>query len=75
MAKKDDIAKTLDPAVRPVAKAILKAGLSVYDAAEERIAEAGEQLRNLVAEVRNEMNGGVKPNTKKTSSRQRRPKK
>ena len=39
MAKKSDIAKVLGPAVRPVAKAILKAGLSVYDTAEQHVAE------------------------------------
>ncbi|HKC94384.1 MAG TPA: DUF5132 domain-containing protein [Nitrospira sp.] len=75
MAKKDDIANTLGPAVRPVAKAIIKAGLSVYDAAEKHVAEAGERLMNFVAEVRKEMNGNVRHNIKRTSSRQRRPKK
>ena len=71
MAKKGDMAKALGPAVRPVAKAILKAGLSVYDAAEQRVAETREQLMDFVTEVREEMNGGVKrkASRKKTSSR------
>ena len=42
-----------------MAKAILKAGLSVYDAAEQGVAEARERLRDFVTEVREEMNGGV----------------
>lgn len=33
------MAKALGTAVKPVAKVILKAGLSVYDAAEQRVAE------------------------------------
>jgi Protein of unknown function (DUF5132) len=76
MAKKKDFAKALGPAVKPVAKAIVKAGLNLYDAAEERVVEARERLMDLVSEVRKEMNGGVKrkPNSKKASSH-RRPKK
>jgi hypothetical protein len=77
MATKREIAKTLGPAVKPVAKAIVKAGLRVYDAAEERVTEASERLMDLVAEVRKEMNGAVKrkANPKKTTSPRRRPKK
>jgi len=76
-AKKGDIAKTLGPAVKPVAKAILKAGLSVYDAAEESVAEAREGLMDLLEEVRKEMKGGVKRKAaaKKNTSRRGRPKK
>jgi hypothetical protein len=70
MAKKRKIVKTLGPAVKPVAKAILKAGLSVYDAAEEHVTGAKERLMDLVAEVRKEMNGAVKrqDSAKKTTS-------
>ena len=77
MAKKDDIANTLGPAVKPLAKAILKAGLSVYDAAEQGIAEAREQLTDLVEEAREEMSAGVKRKAaaKKNTSRRGRPKK
>jgi hypothetical protein len=76
MGKKKGPAKTLSPTIKPVAKAIVKAGLSLYDAAEERVVEARERLLNLVSEVRKDMNGGVtrKPNSKKASSH-RRPKK
>ena len=42
-----------------MAKTILKAGLSVYDAAEEGVAEARERLMDFVTEVREGMNGGV----------------
>lgn len=77
MAKKSDIVKTLGPAVKPVAKAILKAGLSAYDAAGGHVTEARERLMDLVAEVRKEMNGDVKRHTKskKRTSSSRRPKK
>jgi hypothetical protein len=67
---------TLSPAVKPVAKAILKAGLNLYDAAEEHVTEARDQLRDLITEVRGEMNRGVKGKAaKKTSSQQRRTRK
>jgi Protein of unknown function (DUF5132) len=71
MAKKSDISKTLGPAVKPLAKAILQAGLSVYDAAEQHVAEARELLMDFVTEVREETNGGVKrkASSKKTFSR------
>ena len=77
MSKKREFAKNLGPAVKPVAKAIVKAGLSLYDAAEEQVVEARERLRNFVSEVRKEMNGGVKrkANSKKASSHRRGPKK
>ena len=77
MGKRDDIAHTLGPGIRPVAKAILKAGLNVSDAAEKTVAEARERLTDFVAEVRKEMNPGVKrkASSKKAVSRQGRPKK
>jgi uncharacterized protein DUF5132 len=40
---------------RPLAKALVKGGLTLYDAAREGVAEAGEQLNDLVAETRAEM--------------------
>ena len=74
MAKKSPNRTTLGPAVKPMAKAILKAGLSLYDAAEEHVSEARDQLKGLIAEVRGEMNGGMKRKVvpKKTASAQRR---
>ena len=41
--------------LRPLAKALVKGGLTVYDALKEGVAEAGEQLNDLVAETRAEM--------------------
>jgi hypothetical protein len=41
--------------LRPLAKALVKGGLTLYDAAREGVAEAGEQLNDLVAETRAEM--------------------
>src|SRR5262249_23996716 len=64
MAKKSDIAKTLGHAVKSVAKAIVKAGLSLYDAAEAHMVEAREGLIDLVSEVSKEMNGGLKRKVK-----------
>jgi len=48
------------------AEAILKSGLSAYDADGETVTEARERLTDLVAEVR-EMNGNVRgDDSKKT---------
>jgi hypothetical protein len=75
MARKSYIANKLGPAVRPTAKAILKAGLRVYDAAEQHLAEAGERLMDLIAEAQEEVRGGAKVTgkSKKSSSPKRRP--
>jgi hypothetical protein len=77
MAKKRETAKALGPAVKPMAKALVKAGLSLYDAAEEHVVEARQRLMDLVSEVRKETYGGVqrKANSKKAASRSGRPKK
>ncbi len=40
---------------RPLAKAVIKGGIMVYDKGAEALAEAGEQLSDLVAEVRSEI--------------------
>jgi hypothetical protein len=42
------------PLSRPVAKAVLQGGLAVATAAREAIAQAGEALSDLVAEVQHE---------------------
>jgi len=42
--------------MRPLAKAVIKGGIMVYDKGAEVLAEAGEQLSDLVAEVRSELN-------------------
>lgn len=53
------MAPTLIPAVgsalRPLAKALVKGGITVYDSARELIAEAGEEMNDMVAEARAEM--------------------
>jgi len=41
--------------MRPLAKAVLKGGIMLYDKGVEMVAEAGEQLSDLVAEVRAEL--------------------
>ena len=41
--------------MRPLAKAVIKGGMMVYDKGAEVFAEAGEQLSDLVAEVRSEI--------------------
>src|SRR5262245_25288502 len=46
---------TLASGLRPLAKALVRGGLTLYDAAKEGVSEAGEQLNDLVAETRAEM--------------------
>ena len=41
---------SLASGLRPLAKTLVKGGVTLYDAAKEGIAEAGEQLSDLVAE-------------------------
>jgi hypothetical protein len=41
--------------MRPVAKAVIKGGVIVFDRTSEMIAEAGEQMSDLVAEARAEL--------------------
>lgn len=43
------------PAVRPVARAVLKSGLIAFERSRELVAEAGEAFEDLVAEVRAEL--------------------
>lgn len=54
---------TLASGLRPLAKTLVKGGVTLYDAAKEGIAEAGEQLNDLVAESRAEMTNGAKRET------------
>jgi Protein of unknown function (DUF5132) len=55
------VAPVLVPAVaagiRPLAKAVIKGSIMVYDKGAEVLAEAGEQLSDLMAEVRSELDG------------------
>lgn len=41
--------------IRPVAKATIKGGVFLYDKAGEMATEVGEQMSDLVAEVRSEL--------------------
>ena len=41
--------------LRPLVKAVVKGGVVVYDSLKETVAEAGEQLSDIVAEARSEM--------------------
>ena len=53
------VAPTVLPAVgaalRPLAKSAIKGGVMLYDSVKETIAEAGEQVNDMVAEVRAEV--------------------
>lgn len=42
-------------AIRPLAKSVIKGGVLLYDTVKESIAEAGEQVNDMVAEVRAEV--------------------
>lgn len=50
------VVPALAAGMRPLAKAVLKGGMMVYDKGTEVFAEAGEQFSDLVAEVRSELN-------------------
>ncbi len=52
--------------VRPVAQTVLKGGVYVYDTAREMIAEAGEQVGDLVAEARSELTPSTPPPASET---------
>jgi len=41
--------------MRPLAKAVIKGGMMVYDKGAEVLAETGEQLSDLVAEARSDL--------------------
>lgn len=53
------LAPVVVPAVlagmRPVAKTLIKGGVLVYDKTREMVAEAGEQVSDIVAEARAEL--------------------
>ena len=49
------VVPALGAGMRPLAKAVLKGSIMVYDKGAEVLAEAGEQLSDLVAEVRSEL--------------------
>ena len=49
------VVPALAAGMRPLAKAVIKGGIMVYDKGAEALAEAGEQLSDLMAEVRSEL--------------------
>ena len=49
------VAPALAAGLRPLAKAVIKEGMKAYDKGVEVLAEAGEQLSDLVAEARSEL--------------------
>jgi hypothetical protein len=49
------VVPALAAGMRPLAKAVIKGGMIVYDKGAEVLAETGEQLSDLVAEVRSEL--------------------
>jgi len=46
--------------LRPLVKVLIKGGVDVYDAAKETLTEVGEQVSDLVAEVRAEKTAAEK---------------
>jgi hypothetical protein len=58
--------------VRPVAKAVVRAGLAAADGLREFVAEAREQTEDLVAEVQAERNGGAQASAEPQATRARR---
>ncbi len=71
------VAPTVLPAVgaaiRPLAKSAIKGGVLLYDTVKESIAEAGEQINDMVAEVRAEVeeNGEGTTDTPRRRTRSR----
>jgi hypothetical protein len=53
------VAPALFAGVRPVAKTVVKGGVFVFDKAREVVAEAGEQMSDIVAEARAELAGSA----------------
>ena len=60
----------LGSALRPLAKALVKNGITIYDSAKELVAEAGEELNDMVAEARAEMEQESQPETEGTTESQ-----
>jgi len=54
------VAPVLIPALRPIAKSILKAGLIAYDQGRVALAELNEQTGDMLAEAREELAQGGK---------------
>jgi hypothetical protein len=46
---------------RPLVKGVIKTGVTLYDRGNEVVAEFGEMIEDLVAEVKSEMSAQAKP--------------
>ena len=53
------VVPTLAASMRPLAKAVVKGGMLVYDKGAEVIAEASEQLSDMLAEARSELDAAA----------------
>ena len=53
------VVPTLAGGMRPLAKAVVKGGMMVYDKGAEVIAEASEQLSDMLAEARSELDAAA----------------
>jgi Protein of unknown function (DUF5132) len=55
------VAPVVIPALRPIAKSVLKAGLIAYDQGRVALAELNEQTGDILAEARDELSQAGKP--------------
>jgi hypothetical protein len=62
------LAPVVIPALRPIAKSIIKAGLIAYDQGRVALAELNEHTGDMVAEARAEMAETVKSGTAHTGT-------
>jgi hypothetical protein len=53
------VVPTLVASMRPLAKAVVKGGMLAYDKGAEVIAEASEQLSDMLAEARSELDAAA----------------
>jgi len=53
------VVPALAGSMRPLAKAVVKGGMMVYDKGAEVVAEASEQLSDMVAEARSELDAAA----------------
>ena len=67
MARDKDARSSLAADLRPVAKALIKEALRVYDSAKVSLNKAGERFEDLVSEARSEMkaNTSTRPSKKR----------
>jgi Protein of unknown function (DUF5132) len=59
MARQKKQRPTMAAELRPMAKALIKEAIRVYDATKEALSEAGERFEDLVNEARSEMKKGA----------------